>query len=75
MTLLTLLSQQLRQLPHSLPCLLAGHVKDPALTVLVQGQLVTGGWLIICELNLIVKFLGMLSGDSGKNLRSRVGSQ
>ena len=57
MTLGTSLLQQLRQLPHSLPCLLAGHVKDPELTVLVQGQLFTGGWLIIWLENLIVKFL------------------
>ena len=74
-TLATSRSQQFRQLPHSLPCFEAGHVKSPVETVDVQGQLVTGFWSIIWLENLIVKFLGMLSVLNGKNLASRVGSQ
>ena len=68
-------SQQFRQLLHSLPCFDAGHVKLPVETVDVQGQNLTGFWLIIWLENLIVKFFGMLSVLSGKNLASRVGSQ
>ena len=68
-------SQQFRQLPHSLPCFEAGHVKSPVETVDVQGQNLTGFWSIRCEDIRIIKFFGMLSVLRGKNLASRVGSQ
>jgi hypothetical protein len=71
------LSQHARQLPHSLFCSGAGHVLPVLLvTVLVHGHCFTGPWLIICELILIIKFGGTLSGSiSFKNCTSRVGIQ
>ena len=49
---------------------------EPDVTVLVQGQNFTGGWSIMCEDILIIKFDGTMSGSIRfKNLLSRVGIQ
>ena len=71
------LSQHARQLPHSLPCSGAGHVLPAWLvTVDVHGQNLTGPWSIMCELILIIKFGGTLSGSKFfRNCASRVGIQ
>ena len=46
------------------------------MTVEVQGQKVTGCWSIMCELILIIKFVGIVSGSrSFKNCASLVGIQ
>ena len=70
------LSQQALQLPHAFPCSGAGHNLLVApnigwsllMTVDVHGQKVTGPWLIICELILIIKLGGMMSGS--RNFRN-----
>ena len=71
------LFQHALQLLHSLPCSGAGHVLPAELvTVLVHGHCFTGPWLIICELILIIKFGGTLSGSKFfRNCASRVGIQ
>ena len=72
------LSQHALQLLHSLPCSGAGHVRLPAgeATVDVHGQNLTGPWSIMCELILIIKFGGTLSGSKFfRNCASRVGIQ
>ena len=71
------LSQQARQLLHSLFCLEAGQLWLPSVTTVeVHGQLFTGPWSIMCEDILIIKFFGTTSGSmSLKNFASRVGSQ
>ena len=72
------LSQHALQLLHSLPCSGAGHVRLPAgdATVDVHGQKFTGPWSIMCELILIIKFGGTLSGSKFfRNCASRVGIQ
>ena len=71
------LSQQARQLLHSLFCLEAGQLWLPSVTTVdVHGQLFTGPWLIMCEDILMIKFFGTTSGSmSVKNFASRVGSQ
>ena len=71
------LSQQARQLLHSLFCFDAGQLWLPSVTTVdVHGQLFTGPWLIMCEDILIIKFFGTTSGSmSLKNFASRVGSQ
>ena len=71
------LSQHARQLPHSFPCSGAGHVLPSWLvTVDVHGHCLTGPWFIMCELILIIKFGGTLSGSiSFKNCASLVGIQ
>ncbi len=51
-----------------LPCLDAGQVKASVETVDVHGQKVTGPWLIICELILIIKLGGIMSGS--RNFRN-----
>ena len=71
-------SQHARQSLHSLPWSGAAHVLSPGLvdTVDVHGQCLTGPWFIICELILIIKFVGITAGSmSFKNLTSRVGIQ
>ena len=71
-------SQHARQSLHSLPWSGAAQVLSSGFveTVDVHGQLFTGPWFIICELILIIKFGGTVSGSmSFKNLTSRVGIQ
>ena len=74
---LTSLSQQARQLLHWLPWSGAGHVlPSPLVTVEVHGHCFTGPWSIMCELILIIKFGGTLSGSKFfRNCASRVGIQ
>ena len=72
------LSQHARQSLHSLPWSGAAQVLSSGFveTVDVHGQCLTGPWFIICELILIIKFGGTVSGSmSVKNLTSRVGIQ
>ena len=71
------LSQHCLQLPQLLSCSGAGHVLPAWLvTVDVHGQNVTGPWSIMCELILIIKFGGTLSGSKFfRNCASRVGIQ
>ena len=72
------LSQHARQSLHSLPWSGAAQVLSSGFveTVDVHGQCLTGPWFIICELILIIKFDGIMSGSiSVKNLTSRVGIQ
>ena len=71
------LSQQARQLPHSLPGSGAGHVLPALLvTVLVHGHCFTGPWFIICDDILMIKLGGTVAGSiSFKNRASRVGIQ
>ena len=68
MTFEIFLSQQALQLRHLLPCLDAGQVKASVETVDVHGQKVTGPWLIICELILMIKLGGIMSGS--RNFRN-----
>ena len=85
-TLLTFLSQHALQLWHLLPCFDAGHsllswtwlvlFAPSSPTVLVFGHQVTGRCPIMCEENLIVKFVGTMAGSmSFKYCASRVGNQ
>ena len=76
--------QHCRQLPHSLPCVGAGHILEVApnqgwslsITVEAQGQLFTGPWFIICEDIRIIKFDGTSAGETCFRIcASRVGSQ
>ena len=67
--------QHARQSLHWVSCSAAGQLFSTVTTVDVQGQKPGAGLSILCPDNLIIKFFGMLSGDNGKNLRSRVGSQ
>ena len=54
----------------------AGQVLLFVLTVEVHGQNFTGGWSIICEDILIIKFDGIMSGSIRDRKRaSRVGNQ
>ena len=72
------LSQHARQSLHSLPWSGAAQVLSSGFveTVDVHGQCLTGPWFIICELILIIKFGGTVSGSmSVKNLTSRVDVQ
>ena len=72
------LSQHALQSWQLLPCSGAGHVRALSWldTVDVHGHCFTGPWFIICELILMIKFGGTLSGSiSFKNCASRVGIQ
>ena len=68
-------SQHALQSRHWFPCSLAGQLLPAVTTVDVQAQKPAAGLFILCPDNLIIKFFGILSVLSGKNLASRVGSQ
>ena len=73
--LAVLRSQHARQSLHWFPCSLAGQLLPSVTTVLVHLQKLAAGLSILCPDNLIIKFFGILSVLSGRNLASLVGSQ